>query len=45
MIQLPYDNHITLPITTAQAVQKGRENPLSLEVLGLLANLLSYPST
>lgn len=45
MIQLPYDNHITLPIATAQAVQKGRENPLSLEALGLLANLLSYPST
>lgn len=45
MIQLPYDNHITLPIATAQAVQKERENPISLEALGLLTNLLSYSST
>ena len=45
MIQLPYDNHITLPIQTVQAVQKNRENTISLEALGLLANLVSYPST
>lgn len=45
MIQLPYDNHIVLPVATAQAVQKNNENPISLEGLGLLMNLLSYPTT
>lgn len=45
MIQLPYDNQIILPIETAQAVQKNRENNISLEALGLLVNLLSYPTT
>jgi hypothetical protein len=45
IIQVPYDNHIVLPIETAQAVQENRENPISLEALGLLVNLLSYPTS
>lgn len=45
MIQVPYDNQIVLPVETAQAVQENRENPISLEALGLLVNLLSYPTT
>ena len=45
MIQVPYDYTITLPIATAQAVQKNNDNPVSLKALGLLVNLLSYPST
>ncbi len=45
IIQVPYDYTINLPIATAQAVQKNNENPISLEALGLLVNLLSYPST
>lgn len=45
MIQIPYDNQIVLPVATAQAVQENRENPISLEALGLLVNLLSYPTT
>lgn len=45
MIQVPYDNQIVLPVATAQAVQNNRENPISLEALGLLVNLLSYPTT
>lgn len=45
MIQVPYDNQIVLPVATAQAVQENNENPISLEALGLLVNLLSYPST
>lgn len=45
LIQLPYDNQIVLPVATAQAVQENRENPISLEALGLLVNLLSYPTT
>lgn len=47
MIQLPYDNQIVLPVATAQAVQSNKKNntPISLEALGLLVNLLSYPTT
>lgn len=45
MIQVPYDNQIVLPVATAQAVQENRENPISLEALGLLVNLLSYPTS
>lgn len=45
MIQLPYDNQIVLPVATAQAVQGNKDNPISLEALGLLVNLLSYPTT
>ncbi|MED3553988.1 hypothetical protein [Cytobacillus praedii] len=46
MIQVPYDFSITIPVATAQAVQKkNTEGPISLEALGLLVNLLSYPST
>lgn len=45
MIQIPYDNQIVLPVATAQAVQNNREHPISLEALGLLVNLLSYPTT
>ncbi|KWW22731.1 hypothetical protein AS888_00015 [Peribacillus simplex] len=45
MIQVPYDYSIIVPSATAQAVQeKGNENPISLEALGLLVNLLSYPT-
>jgi hypothetical protein len=45
LIQLPYDYSIVVPGATAQAVQENNENPISLEALGLLVNLLSYPST
>ena len=45
MIQVPYNNDIVIPVETAQSVQKNRENPISLQALGLLTNLLSYPST
>jgi hypothetical protein len=45
MIQLPYDYSITVPIGTAQSVQANDETPISLEALGLLVNLLSYPTT
>lgn len=47
MIQIPYDYSISVPVITAQAVQENNENatPISLEALGLLVNLLSYPST
>lgn len=45
MIQVPYKSDIIVPIETAQAVQENRENPISLQALGLLVNLLSYPST
>ena len=45
MIQVPYDYTISVPVATAQAVQKNNENPISLEALGLLVNLLSYPTT
>jgi hypothetical protein len=45
MIQVPYEYSISLPVATAQAVQGNNENPISLEALGLLVNLLSYPST
>ncbi len=45
MIQVPYDFSISIPVATAQAVQENNENPVSLEALGLLVNLLSYPST
>lgn len=45
IIQVPYDNHIVLPVATAQAVQENSKKPISLEALGLLVNLLSYPST
>jgi hypothetical protein len=44
MIQVPYEFNISLPVETAQAVQENRENPVSLQALGLLVNLLSYPS-
>lgn len=45
MIQVPYQSDIIVPIETAQAVQENREKPISLQSLGLLVNLLSYPST
>lgn len=45
IIQVPYQSDIIVPVATAQAVQGNRENPISLEALGLLVNLLSYPST
>ena len=45
MIQVPYDFSITVPVATAQAVQENNKTPISLEALGLLVNLLSYPST
>lgn len=45
MIQVPYDFSISVPVATAQAVQENNDNPISLEALGLLVNLLSYPST
>lgn len=45
IIQIPYDNQIVIPVATVQAVQKNDENPISLEGLGLLMNLLSYPTT
>ena len=45
MIQVPYQSDIIVPVETAQSVQGNRENPISLEALGLLVNLLSYPST
>lgn len=44
MIQVPYGD-ITVPVATAQAVQENRDNPISLEALGLLVNLISYPPT
>ncbi|MEC2075858.1 hypothetical protein [Metabacillus fastidiosus] len=44
MIQVPYEYSISVPVETAQAVQENRENPISLEALGLLVNLLSYPT-
>ncbi|MDK8747560.1 hypothetical protein QP810_10020 [Streptococcus agalactiae] len=45
LIQVPYQSDIIVPVSTAQAVQKNNEKPISLEALGLLVNLLSYPST
>lgn len=46
IIQIPYDYQITLPVATAQAAQeKNNDKPISLEALGLLVNLLSYPPT
>lgn len=45
MIQVPYDYSISVPVATAQAVQENNEKPISLEALGLLVNLLSYPTT
>lgn len=43
MVQVPYNYDVSVPIETAQSVQGNRENPVSLEALGLLVNLLSYP--
>jgi hypothetical protein len=45
MIQVPYDYTVSVPVATAQAVQKNHEISISLQALGLLVNLLSYPST
>jgi hypothetical protein len=45
LIQIPYEYNVSIPISTAQAVQQNNENPISLEALGLLVNLLSYPTT
>jgi hypothetical protein len=45
MIQVPYQSDIIVPVETAQSVQKNRENPISLQALGLLVNLLSYPTS
>lgn len=45
MVQVPYNYDVSVPIETAQSVQGNRENPISLEALGLLVNLLSYPTT
>lgn len=44
-IQIPYQYQVDVPVSTAQAVQKNSENLISLEALGLLINLLSYPTT
>lgn len=44
IIQVSSKFNIHVPTATAQAVQKKRENIISLEALGLLVNLLSYPS-
>jgi hypothetical protein len=44
MIQVPYEYSISVPVGTAQAVQENNENPISLQALGLLVNLLSYPT-
>lgn len=43
-IQVPYQYNVDVPIETAQAVQKNRKSTISLEALGLLVNLLSYPT-
>jgi len=45
MIQVPYKSDIIVPVETAQAVQENRKESISLQALGLLVNLLSYPST
>ena len=45
MIQIPYEIEVAIPIETAQAVQGNREQSISLQALGLLVNLLSYPAT
>jgi len=45
IIQVPYKSDIVIPVETAQSVQANREKPISLEALGLLVNLLSYPIT
>lgn len=47
MIQVPYDYDVKVPFGTTKAVEKKidneiNENPISLEALGLLVNLLSY---
>lgn len=44
MIQVPYHYEVSLPVEVAQSVQANKENPISLEALGLLVNLISYPS-
>jgi hypothetical protein len=44
-IQLPYDFSISIPVQTAQSVQVNNDDPISLEALGLLINLLSYPNS
>lgn len=44
IIQVSSKFNIHVPTATAQAVQKKRENIISLEALGLLVNLLSYPA-
>lgn len=48
LIQVPYKYSVDVPISIAQAPQKkllGQENtnPISLDALGLLINLFSYP--
>lgn len=48
LIQVPYKYSVDVPISVSQAPQKklaGQENPnpISLDALGLLINLLSYP--
>ncbi|WP_062350017.1 hypothetical protein [Bacillus kwashiorkori] len=45
IIQVPFKSDIVVPVETAQSVQANRQNPISLEALGLLINLLSYPPT
>lgn len=45
LIQVPYEFNVSVPISTAQAVQANSENPISLQALGLLTNLISYPDT
>lgn len=45
IIQVPFKSDIVIPVETAQSVQANRKNPISLEALGLLVNLLSYPPT
>ncbi|MCP3032339.1 hypothetical protein LF817_13405 [Halobacillus sp. A1] len=50
IVQIPHDYNIVIPVATAQAPQKNTSNnisdtSLSLKTLGLLVNLLSYPTT
>lgn len=45
VVQVPYQFDISLPIQVAQSVQANQENPITLEALGLLVNLLSYPNS
>jgi hypothetical protein len=43
-VRRPFED-VEIPFATAQAVQINQENTISLEALGLLVNILSYPDT